>query len=69
MYALKEREKKRKQSNKSQNQRKQRTSGKTFDNDDNFADNAILGEEDDADADTNSQRESLTMERIEAEIS
>jgi chromosome segregation ATPase len=65
VYALKEGAKKRKRSNKSQNQSKKRISGKTSDDDDDSADDAISGEEDDADADTNSP---LTMEGIEAKI-
>jgi chromosome segregation ATPase len=68
VYALNEGAKKRKRSNESQNQRKKRTSGKPSDDDDDSADDAISGEEDDADADTNSQREPLTMEGIEAKI-
>ncbi len=65
VYALKKGAKKRKRSNKSQNQSKKRISGKTSDDDDNSANDAISGEEDDADADTNSP---LTMEGIEAKI-
>jgi hypothetical protein len=69
VYAQKERGKKRKQSNKSQNQRKQQTSKKTSNDDDNSIDDAILKEEDNANADTNSQRELLTIKGIEAKIS
>jgi chromosome segregation ATPase len=68
VYAPKDGGKKRKRSDKSQMQRKKRISEKTSDDDDDSVDDATSEEEDDIDADTNSQREPLTIEEIEAKI-